>query len=118
MPASPTGLTGSIGDPASTNSLGGLNTCIGYGYQAVARPNATFNVGNWATDQTPLVHRIGVANPTEEAFASGYTSKRIRYKTASGAVASNAQVSASPFSVLNRTGGALVTNDGAFAVEA
>lgn len=133
MPASPVGRDGAIGDPATSQALGGLCTCIGYGYSYFARPASAQNIANFATDATPTVHRIG-SSPTEEAFAAStggtLASKRLRYKTAVGAVASGAQVSASPFSVLNRAttiggttgvnGGsvALVTGDGLFAVEA
>lgn len=133
MPAAPQGLAGSIGDPATSQALGGLCTCIGFGYNNFARPNTAQNGGGWATDATPTVHRIG-GTPTEEAFAASIaatlSSKRLRYKTAAGAVAAGAQVSATPFSVLNRAttiggttgvnGGtiALVTGDGLFAVEA
>lgn len=134
MPATPTGLTGAISDPATSQALGGLSTGIGYGYQSVARPSTAQNIANWATDAKPDIWRIGASSSTEEAFAASpsatLTSKRLRYKVAAGAVAAAAQVSATPFSVLNRsttTGGttgvnggtqALVTGDGLFAVEA
>jgi hypothetical protein len=117
MPATPVGLAGSIGDPAASQALGALCTGIGYGYSAIARPNSSQNQGPFAIDAAPTVHRIG-STPTEEAFAAGFTSKRLRYKAAAAGVAINAQVAATPFSVLNRTGVALLTGDGVFAVEA
>lgn len=113
MPASPVGVNGAIGDPATNQGTGALCTCIGFGYGEDYQTSA-FVPAAFTTDSKPVVHRIGAA-PTEEAFAANFTSKTLLMKTATGSVAPGAAVVAG---WLNRTAFTLASGNFVFAVQA
>lgn len=111
MATNPTGKVGALFDPIASNGLGGLNTLIGFGTNAIYKPRPA----GMEEAEIAKIYVVGLGLASaRNANACGSAGKALTYRTSDAAVANGAAVT--PSLDLNKSGMAMLTGETVLAV--